>query len=192
MRSRGTTEQPNEQRRPCSKSTAPPDIVVDELGLVPGAWLTTITGDARTGIRRTNEDAFDVVVGDAYSGRSVPWHLTTREFVSDIHARLREGGVYVINVIDYPPSRFARAELSTIAAVFEHVAVIAPASYLAGERGGNIILAGSDVPFDPAEIASGVSRGEVVAVDGEALSWADDAMVLTDSFAPTDQLLTRP
>jgi predicted membrane-bound spermidine synthase len=170
---------------------AVPPIAVAELGLDPGTWLTTITGDARTGIRKVS-GSFDVVVGDAFSGRSVPWHLTTREYVADIKERLRDGGVYVINVIDYPPTSFARAELATLAEVFDHVAVVAPGSYLAGESGGNIILAGSDSPFDPEAIVAGVSRDEAAITDDEALQWADDAIVLSDSFAPTDQLLTRP
>ncbi|MGI9586440.1 MAG: fused MFS/spermidine synthase [Acidimicrobiia bacterium] len=171
--------------------SAVPPIAVEELGLDPGQWLTTITGDARTGIREAS-GPFDVVVGDAFSGRSVPWHLTTKEYVADIKDRLNSGGVYVINVIDYPPASFARAELATLAEVFDHVAVVAPDAYLAGERGGNIILAGSDAPFDPEAIVAGVTHDEAVIVDKEALKWADDAIVLTDSFAPTDQLLTRP
>lgn len=171
--------------------SAVPEIAIQELGLDPGVWLTTITGDARIGIRNA-EGMFDVVVGDAFSGRSVPWHLTTREFIADISDRLTDGGIYVINVIDYPPASFARAELSTLAEVFDHVAVVAPASYLEGERGGNIILAGSNTPFDASAISEGVSKGELVVVDHEAITWADGAATLTDSFAPTDQLLTRP
>jgi spermidine synthase len=171
--------------------SAVPEIAVEELGLDPGTWLRTITGDARIGIRSA-EGVFDVVVGDAFSGRSVPWHLTTTEFITDISERLADGGIYVINVIDYPPSSFAKAELSTLAEVFDYVAVVAPASYLAGERGGNIILAGSDTPFDASAISDGVSKGELVVVNEKAIAWANGAAPLTDSFAPTDQLLTRP
>ena len=34
--------------------------------------------------------------------------------------------MYAINVIDHPPLGFVRAEAATLAAVFEHVAVLAP------------------------------------------------------------------
>ena len=40
------------------------------------------------------EGSQDLVIGDAFGGVSVPWHLTTREFVTMIHDRLRPDGVY--------------------------------------------------------------------------------------------------
>ncbi|WP_367142286.1 fused MFS/spermidine synthase, partial [Moorena sp. SIO1F2] len=43
-----------------------------------------MTGDARIGLVGQPDDSFDVVIGDAYSGLSVPWHLTTAEFVAEI------------------------------------------------------------------------------------------------------------
>ena len=169
-----------------------PDIAVTDLGLVPGPWLTVITGDARLTLRGLGEAQFDVAVGDAFSGRSVPWHLTTEEFLVDIRDRLTPDGVYVINVIDHPPSEFARAQLATMAEVFDHVAVVAPQSYLDLERGGNYVLVGSTVPIDGDAILERVTDGEVVLIDGSAIGWTGDAVILTDEFAPTDQLLSRP
>jgi len=106
---------------------------------------------------------------------------------------LRPGGVYAINVIDHPPLGFARAEAATLAAVFEHVAVIGPPARLAGTAGGNLILVASHQPIDvPAVLARNSSRGD----DDEVLAGADlpafidGASVLTDDFAPVDQLLT--
>ena len=66
--------------------------------------------------------------GDAFGSLSVPWHLTTREFLREVDRVLRPGGVYVQNVIDYPTFRFARAELATLREQFEYVAAIAPQS----------------------------------------------------------------
>lgn len=171
--------------------TALSSIAIEELGLVRGDWLTIVEGDARLGIRRAT-GTFDVVVGDAFSGRAVPWHLTTREFVTDIASRLDAGGVYVINVIDHPPLGFVRAELATIADVFPHVAVIAPAAFLDGDNGGNFVLMGSKAPIDAGAIESAVPFGEIALVDGEAVAWAGTAEPLTDDFAPADQLLSRP
>ena len=169
-----------------------PDIAVTDLGLVPGPWLTVLTGDARLTLRGLGEGQFDVAVGDAFSGRSVPWHLTTEEFLVDIRDRLTPDGVYVINVIDHPPSEFARAQLATMAEVFDHVAVVAPQSYLDLERGGNYVLVGSTVPIDGDAILERVTDGEVILIDGSAIGWTGDAVILTDEFAPTDQLLSRP
>ena len=42
----------------------------------------------------------DVVVGDAFSGRAVPWHLATAEWTREVRRVLRPGGLYAMNVID--------------------------------------------------------------------------------------------
>lgn len=165
------------------------ELAEDELGLERDDWLEVETGDARLTLRRTATAAFDVVVGDAFGGRSVPWHLTTVEFLSDIRERLRPRGLYVMNVIDYPPAGFARAEAASLAEVFPHVAVIAPRPVLDGVSGGNFVLVGSMEPL-PAEIA--FADGEVLISGAAASSFAGGARPLRDSFAPVDQLLGRP
>jgi MFS family permease len=169
-----------------------PGIAVDELGLVEGPWLTIRIGDARLGIAELGGSAFDAVVGDAFSGRSVPWHLTTREFLEDVDGTLTDDGVYVMNLIDHPPLRFARAEVATVASVFDHVVLVAPSDYLDGAAGGNFVVAGSATPFDQARISALVTDGEALLVDGDVAAWAADARILTDDFAPADQLLSRP
>jgi spermidine synthase len=133
-----------------------------------------------------------VVVGDAFSGRSVPWHLTTVEFLTDVRDKLNDSGFYVMNTIDHPPTRFARAELATIAEVFPYVAVVAPEGYLKLERGGNFVLVGSMVPIIVGAIERFVPEGEIVLVGDAASAWFGDAKPLTDNFAPVDQLISRP
>ncbi|RPI22528.1 MAG: spermidine synthase [Actinobacteria bacterium] len=165
------------------------EFAEDELDLERGDWLEVHTGDARLTLRRTPPAAFDVVVGDAFGGRSVPWHLTTVEFLTEVRQRLRPGGLYVMNLIDYPPARFVRAELASLATVFPHVAVIPPPRSEAGESGGNFVLVGSLQPL-PAGIA--FEDGEVVLEGGDAIGFAAGADPLRDSFAPVDQLLGRP
>ncbi len=171
------------------------ELVESDLGLVTNERLRVRTGDARTGILGQDDDRFDLVVGDAFGGLAVPWHLATQEFVAEIDRVLRPGGVYVANVIDYPPLGFARAELATLQAVFEHVALVVSPDKFAGENGGNLVLVASDEPIDAAAIeALAVARGDddVVYVDDELTDWVSDAEVLTDEFAPVDQLLSSP
>jgi MFS family permease len=168
-------------------------IARDELGLVTSPDLQVRTGDARLGIAAAADDSFDLVIGDAFGGQAVPWHLATKEFVDQVDRVLRPDGVYAINVIDYPPLGFARAEAATLAAVFDHVAVIAPAARLAGEAGGNLILLGSHQPIDvPAILAANAARGDDdAAFTGAAvIDFIDDVDVLTDDYAPVDQLLS--
>ena len=171
------------------------DIAEERLGLTQRPDIDILIGDARVLLGEQPDGRFELVVGDAFGGLSVPWHLTTHEFVEDIRDKLAPGGVYTLNLIDYPPLGFARAEVATIADVFTHTLVIAPPPYLAADAGGNFVIAASDQPFDLAAIRAAIAdRGgtELVIVDDELDAFADGARVLTDSFAPVDQLISRP
>ena len=169
------------------------DLAEDELGLRTGEDLRVVTGDARIAVVDLPSDSADLVVGDAFGGRAVPWHLTTREFVTELARVLRDGGILAQNVIDLPPLGFLRAELATMRDVFEHVAVIAPAPRLAGDEGGNFIVVASDrpLPLDAIERAN-ATRGDDDQVLGDPAAvdeFIGGADVLTDEHAPVDQLI---
>lgn len=164
----------------------------DELGLRTGRRLRVRVGDARIGIRDQPTDSADLVVGDAFSSLSVPWHLTTTEFIGDVQRVLRPGGVYVMNVIDDPPFRFARAELRTLQERFGSVGVIAPDAVLERFVGGNIVLIAAERPLDDQAIRELVAaRGEALLVDRPLERFIDDAPVITDNYAPIDQWLQQ-
>ncbi|TCC22719.1 fused MFS/spermidine synthase [Kribbella speibonae] len=159
-----------------------------ELGVQTGPDLAVTVQDGRLGVRDEETDSRDLVLMDAFSGLSVPWHLTTRELVSDVRRVLRPDGLYLINVIDYGAAKFAKAEIKTAQAVFPYVAVIARKDELSGHSGGNFVVAASDKPIDVPGIVSRLepSMGVLDRPDG----FAGDAPVLTDDYAPVDQLLT--
>ena len=168
------------------------DIAREQLELETSADLQVRTGDARLGIRELPDDAYDLVIGDAFGGFAVPWHLTTQEFVRDIDRVLRPGGTYVLNLIDRPPLRFARAEAATLAGVFEHVAILGPADRLAGRTGGNFVLAAAHQPLDiDAMRAHIAARGDtdIVLSGAEVTAFIAGQDRLTDDYAPVDQLL---
>jgi spermidine synthase len=171
------------------------DVAREELGFVESADTSVVVGDGRLSLRDEPTDTYDVVIGDAFAGPAVPWHLTTTEFVRDVQRVLRPGGIYAANIIDYPPLDLARAQLATFAEVFDHVAVYGPQSRLEGTTGGNLILLASDEPFPEDSIldANRAHGGLAYLGSGEAeiTDFIADALVLTDDFAPTDQLLTR-
>jgi spermidine synthase len=170
------------------------DLAEDRLGLVPGPRLDVRVGDARLLMRRLAPRSQDLVLGDAFGDLAVPWHLTTLEFARDLREILRPGGLYVLNLIDHPPLRFARAQMATLAETFDHVAVIAPPAYLDGRQGGNFVVAASDRPFDRARIEALTTarQGEERALIGSGASrFADGGSILTDDYAPVDQWLAR-
>ncbi|WP_410821723.1 fused MFS/spermidine synthase [Micromonospora sp. 050-3] len=163
-----------------------------ELGVRPGPELRAVVGDARMLVAGEPTDSRDLVVGDAFGHLVVPWHLATREMAADVRRVTRPGGVYVQNVIDYPPLRFIRAELATVAAEFRHVALIAPPEALAQEQGSNFLIVGSDAPLPLEAVQARLAEVDpkVSLLSGAALTdFVDGAMVLTDDYAPVDQLL---
>jgi len=185
--------------RPGSHSTVlevDPQIPVigrERLGLVTGPELVVEVGDARTAITGQPSAAYDVVVGDAFGSLAVPWHLTTAEMVQQVRRVLRPGGVYLLNVIDYPPLAFARAETATLLKAFDEVAVMAVPQTLTGEGGGNLVLVASDRALPVSELLSRAgARGEPSSVIGgiDVERFAGQSRVLTDDDAPVDQLLT--
>jgi spermidine synthase len=168
------------------------DLDRRELGLHTGPNLRAEIGDARVNLRHQAAGAYDVVVGDAFGHLVVPWHLATREMAADIARVLKTGGVYAQNVIDYPPGRFIRAELATVADVFPHVALIAPPAALAGETGSNFVIVASVSPLRLDLLADrlGLVDQPVTLLSGPDLTrYIGDARVLTDDYAPVDQLL---
>jgi spermidine synthase len=164
-----------------------------QLGVDRIPDLRVRVGDARTGLQEQPAGAYDLVVGDAFGGMAVPWHLTTREVAAQVRAVLRSDGVYAVNVIDYAPDRFARAEIATLRAVFPHVVMLGAPTTLAGTGGGNHVLVASGRPLPLPQIRQELSqRGPWQLADEPATSaYAGGADVLTDAHAPVDQLVTQ-
>jgi hypothetical protein len=160
------------------------------LDTVPG--LDVRIGDARTLLAAMPSASADVVVGDAFGARSVPWHLATAEFAADVHRVLRHDGVFVLNVIDHDPWHLLAAEAATLADRFPHVALMARPDQLAPGGGGNAVIMASDLPIDVAALAArAADRGEPGSVrdDARTRAFASGGHVLTDDWAPVDQLL---
>jgi spermidine synthase len=170
------------------------EVDSERLGLETGPALQVRVEDARTGLRGLRNASRDLVVGDAFGGVSVPWHLTTIEAVEEVRRVLRPDGVYAANIIDFDPFGFARAELATLRRVFDHVALAAdPFTLSGGGGGGNLVVIASDTAIDKPAVERGLQRQKAAwdLIDGARLTeWIDGAEALTDDYAPVDQLLT--
>jgi spermidine synthase len=168
------------------------DIDTDELGLQTSAQLQVRVGDARVGLQQEPVGQRDLVVGDAFGGLSVPWQLTTVEALRLVEQSLTADGVYAVNLIDHPPLSFVRAELATLRRVFPEVLLLARAPVVAGEDGGNVVAVASRRPLPTEQLVPALAARELAwqVVGGAELSaFIGDADVLTDDFAPVDQLL---
>ncbi|MEV3970392.1 fused MFS/spermidine synthase [Streptomyces sp. NPDC050698] len=169
----------------------------EQLGLRPGAGVDVRVEDGRLGLRRLDPGSRDLVVGDAFGGVSVPWHLTTAEAMTEVRRVLGEGGVYVANLIDHGGMDFARAEVATLGETFEHIALLGePADIGHGptddSRGGNLVVLASDRPVDLRAVQKALDArrtGWKITTGEDLTSWTGDARLLTDDHAPVDQLL---
>jgi hypothetical protein len=159
------------------------DTARERFGVRTGPLLRAKEGDARVSIRAEPRRSYDLIVGDAFSSRSVPWHLTTKEFLTELRTRLRPGGAYMMNLIDAGDD-FVRAEAATLRTVFPYVTLV--------QVFHNYELIASDRPLDQARLAKRLQDQGTggTPVTGPALdAKIGAAKVLTDDFAPVDQLL---
>ena len=156
------------------------------LALRRDARIQTFNGDARWFLMRSN-DRYDIIFGDAFNDISVPYHLTTREFVRLQKDHLLPGGALAVNVIDNVPSGdFLPSYLRTIESVFGrgNTRVLGEKEgYARGAQSTLVVVAGN-LGFQLTDNALAVPQQDL-----------DDAFrrgrwtILTDDYAPVDNLV---
>ena len=160
--------------------------------------------DARRYVQRTGE-TYDIVVVDAYTSDSLPFHLTTAEFFTELSGIMAPDGVVAYNLIaavEGADSELFRSMYRTAETVFDDVWVfpIGLAEDGAPGRVRNIAVIASDVRLPEAELRSRVASrvGGSVTVPGFETMGADlytrpvpvaDVPLLTDAHAPVDSLI---
>ena len=164
------------------------DFDEKEMGLRTSSHLRVSVGDARIEMLDVPSGSADVVVGDAFSGLTVPWHLTTTEWIDEVRRVLKPGGLYAMNMIDSKPLSLLKAETATLLDAFDEVQL---ASYADEDRqpyGGNAVLLASDRPIPD---SAGSAAQDTFTYPRAALeSFSSGAETLRDDYAPVDQLLT--
>ena len=171
------------------------------------------TEDGRNFVRKTTQK-YDLIVLDAYTiGGQVPFHLTTQEFMRELHSILKPGGVVLANInsaLEGRRSRILRAEYKTIATVFPELYLFplgesrvshTDPSFL--NRRLNVILVATtderalnqDQIAEIADRLVAVGRVRVTNFSEYALQLftrplkTDDVPLLTDDYAPVDTML---
>ncbi|MFC7848700.1 spermidine synthase [Arthrobacter sp. NPDC057388] len=147
-------------------------------------------GEARAVTETLTPDTRDFVIRDVFAGAVTPFPLTTAEFNAHVRRVLAPGGIYVVNSGDGPDLKNAREDAATIAAAFEHTVIIADPAMLKGRRYGNMVMAGSDEPFDDdPQLARRLLGGAVPAHiwnDAKVRAFAAGAAVRHDPRPGTD------
>ena len=170
--------------------------------------VTTHTMDARNFVDDRLRDgahgSYDFIFGDAFNDLSVPYHLTTREFTAKLGDLLKPSGVYMINIIDIYTEglgRFLGAFVATTRQSFPYVYVFSSSSDGPTDERDTFVVACSRQPLDLQGLGE---RAIDLAFEGVLFAWAEGellggematvlersgGLILTDDFAPVDNLL---
>lgn len=176
---------------------------IDAFGFPADAPVEIHHMDARNYVAdavRRNKDSpgsvppFDLVVCDSVSDYSVPFQLTTREFIADVKTLLKPGGLYVMNLIDaYRPGAFMNAVAQTFASVFPWRGAVSVTTD--PDSRNTTVFVGAESPLDLENVLSWMRPG--TAFEGlpftgaqfDDLAARNGPCVLTDDWAPVENLL---
>jgi spermidine synthase len=143
---------------------------------------------------------FDLVYGDAFNDLSVPYHLTTLEFDRMVRRSLKGDGIMMTNIIDnYHTGEFLRAYLRTLTESFEHVYLFGLGRAWEGTGPSTYIAVASPSALNLDDFRQFVGpttkRDKFTGImDDEMLRQylsSGRPIVLTDDYAPVDNLLAR-
>ncbi len=160
------------------------------------AKVKVIIGDARTETLKLTE-AYDLIVLDAFSGDSPPFHLLTKEAFESLKTKLAPQGVILGNVVGAARgegSKVLASVVKTLESVFGKTEVFAVNRKLQG-RGAefvstNFVFCG-EVPATPAAFTLPYPKEMQNYVDTVMNSRVtdlarEDGVLLTDAYAPLE------
>ena len=166
------------------------------FGIPDSPRVNVHRGGGRQYLQATN-NTYDVIVLDAYRKDSVPFELTTVEFMQLASDRLDDDGVLLANLISAPSgpaSEFYRAEYRTIQQAFPQV-------YSFPTAGGpvvqniEIVATKDETELTREQLQARNERRDIgVDLSSELASYrrddpTDDVPILRDDRAPVDSLL---
>lgn len=160
-----------------------------------GPRMRVTVADGRQFLHGSAEK-WDLIYSDAYIGQSVPFHLTTTQFLEEVKRHLAPGGAFALNLAAGLSDPFSQAMYRTVRDRFDAVylfpvrhafnALVVAAPDAAPLSNADLLARGRELDrgqrFDPPLATLASWRGEV-ALDTAKIP------ILTDEFAPTDRLI---
>ncbi|MDD5760236.1 MAG: fused MFS/spermidine synthase [Desulfobulbaceae bacterium] len=152
--------------------------------------MTVKVEDGRQFIKRSKK-GYDIVFLDAYQGETIPFHLTTREFLQEVKARLNPGGVVVSNILSPKKNKFFTSMVKTYNAEFVNLSIYK------GKESSNYVFVASGQAVTPEVVwnrAKDIQDGRRLGIDLAAINQdqlvsslpEENAEILTDDFAPVN------
>jgi spermidine synthase len=174
---------------------AVPEIAQRFFFFQPGPRMQVAIEDGRQYLHASN-DKWDLIYADAYIGQSVPFHLTTVQFLDEVKRHLNPGGAFALNLAGGLGDPFSKSMYRTVrerfdSAYFFRIPRALNALVVASENAdtlssADLLQRGRELDrtlhFDPPLATLATWRTEV-ALDTAKIP------VLTDEFAPTDRLI---
>ena len=171
-----------------------PDVARRYLMFKEGPRTKVTVADGRRFLQASSE-RWDFIYCDTYIGLSVPFHLTTAEFLDEVKLHLEPGGVFGLNLAAGLEDPFSRAMYRTVVDRFA-------SAYVFRVRGAaNALVLATDANtltrqqlvarareldprygFEPSLAVLALGRVEVDLA-------AEDVEILTDQYAPVDSLI---
>ncbi|MBI2350818.1 MAG: fused MFS/spermidine synthase [Deltaproteobacteria bacterium] len=173
--------------------------------LKEGKNLRVHAQDGRLFLTRTSQ-RYDLILLDAYYTDAIPFHLTTREFFQVAERKLAPNGIVVANIIGAvtgPGGKITRSVVKTLREIFPQIYIFptrgANSSYLDIIQNVIVIATKERQRLDIREItkrAASLGRDlfpnslrDIAASYHDSKLDYNDVPVLTDDYAPTDNLL---
>lgn len=180
--------------------------VAEEYFYYDRAEMPVEVDDARTWMRR-NRNMYDLIIQDTYSsnayGTFIPFHLATLEYFLHVTSHLNEGGVFAINVIG---TVYGGESNRVITSVYKTMREVFPQLYMFAARDVQnvVIIATMDeerMTLSEMQSVTSVLLRErrtefppdfqtgIFTFYDTLPSGFSEATILTDDYAPTDNLL---
>jgi len=176
----------------------------DYFNIKENTLLRLHAQDGRLFMTRTRQQ-YDIILLDAYFTDAMPFHLTTKEFFELAQKKLTPNGIIVANLISAvtgPSGKIARAFVRTQRQVFPQTYVFAArrADNVSLDTIQNVIVIATreKQKLDIKEIvkrAGAIDKGlfpdpiQDIAIAYFDKPLPEDVPILTDDYAPTDNLL---
>ncbi|MBU0544197.1 MAG: fused MFS/spermidine synthase, partial [Proteobacteria bacterium] len=102
--------------------------------------VNIIAADGRMFVKYSEKEKYDLIFIDAYSQELyIPWHLTTREFFSEISGRLNDDGLIAMNIVsNSQESSLMKGIIGSLQTIYDHVYVTT-----LNNKTSNVVLASS-------------------------------------------------
>ena len=186
---------PDLQVRYVDVDPAVPEVARRFFRFQTGPRTSVTVADGRRFLQGSRE-TWDLIYGDAYIGQSVPFHLTTVEFLDEIEHHLAPRGVFALNLAAGLRDPFSQAMYRTVSDRFGAV-------YVFQVRGAlNVLVVAAREP-DVLSTAELIRRGRqldrTLRFDpslATLASWRSPVALetskiplLRDEFAPVDRLI---